>query len=85
VHPGANYFSDVRANRFDMSRCFLRIFPLMAVTLVTACDRGRERTNVLTGDGQPEVTVMDFSAPFSLVPLAALAGGLTSMCCAPRG
>jgi hypothetical protein len=43
----------------------------IALTFVTACDRGRERTNVVTGDGQPEVTVMDFSAPFSLDPLPA--------------
>src|SRR5260221_69230 len=45
---------------------------VIVLTFVTACDRGRERTNVVTGDGQPEVTVMDFSAPFfSLDPLPA--------------
>src|SRR5260370_26469980 len=54
-----------------MSRCFLRLFFLIAVTLLTACDRGRERTNVLTARGEPEVVVMDFSAPFVLDPLPA--------------
>ena len=51
-----------------MSRCFLRLFFLIAVALLTACDRGRERANVLTGRGEPEVMVMDFSAPFPLDP-----------------
>ena len=46
---------------------------LLFITLVllTGCDRGHERSNVLTGDGQPEVTVMNFSAPVSLDPLPA--------------
>jgi hypothetical protein len=54
-----------------MSRCLLRLFFFLAVTLLTACDRGRERTNVLTAGGEPKVTVMDFSTPFSLEPLPA--------------
>jgi hypothetical protein len=36
------------------------ILAFIALTLLTACDRGRERTNVITGHGEPEVTVMDF-------------------------
>jgi len=54
-----------------MSKPLLSFLVFIALTFVTACDRGRERTNVVTGDGQPEVTVMDFSAPFSLDPLPA--------------
>ena len=53
-----------------MSKPLLSFLVFIALTLVTACDRGRERTNVVTG-GQPEVTVMDFSTPFSLDPLPA--------------
>jgi hypothetical protein len=69
-HPlGAGYSSSVWASGFDMSRCFLRLFFLIAVALLTACDRGRERANVLTGRGEPEVMLMDFSAPFPLDPL----------------
>jgi hypothetical protein len=49
-----------------LSPCLLQLFSLLAVTLLTACDQGRERTNVLTAGGEPEVTVMNFSAPFSL-------------------
>jgi len=56
---------------FEMSKPLLSFLVFIALTFVTACDRGRERTNVVTGDGQPEVTVMDFSAPFSLDPLPA--------------
>ena len=41
------------------------------MTLVTACDGGRERTNVLTAHGEQEVAVMDFSEPFPLDPLPA--------------
>jgi hypothetical protein len=59
----------MQAGQSEMSKNILRLFLCIAVTLVTACDRGRERTNVLTGDGQAEVTLMDFSAPFSLDPL----------------
>lgn len=36
--------------------------------LLTGCDEGRRRTNVLTARGEPEVTVMDFSVPFPLDP-----------------
>jgi hypothetical protein len=54
-----------------MNKSLLSFLVFIALTFVTACDRGRERTNVVTGDGQPEVTVMDFSAPFSLDPLPA--------------
>jgi len=53
-----------------MSKPLLSFLVFIALTFVTACDRGRERTNVVTG-GQPEVTVMDFSTPFSLDPLPA--------------
>ena len=56
---------------FEMSKPLLSFLVFIVLTFVTACDRGRERTNVVTGDGQPEVTVMDFSAPFSLDPLPA--------------
>jgi Protein of unknown function (DUF3047) len=55
----------------EMSKSFLSFLLFVTLTFLTACDRGRERTNVLTGDGEPEVTVMDFSAPFSLDPLPA--------------
>src|SRR6516164_9039250 len=44
------------AGKFEMSK------PLLSFLVSTACDRARERTNVITGDGQPEVTMMDFSA-----------------------
>jgi hypothetical protein len=54
-----------------MGKSFPPFLLFVTLTLLTACDRGRERTNVLTGDGQREVTVMDFSAPFSLDPLPA--------------
>ena len=54
-----------------MSKPILSFLVFIALTFVTACDRGRERTNVVTGDGKPEVTVMDFSTPFSLDPLPA--------------
>jgi hypothetical protein len=54
-----------------MSQSFLRLLLFTAVTLVTACDGGRERTNVLTARGEQEVVVMDFSAPFPLDPLPA--------------
>src|SRR5262249_23613667 len=59
------------AGKFEMSKPLLSFLVFIALTFATACDRGRERTNVVTGDGQPEVTVMDFSAPFSLDPLPA--------------
>jgi hypothetical protein len=29
-----------------------------------ACDQGRERTNVITAHGEPELMVMGFSTPF---------------------
>ena len=51
-----------------MSKSFLSFSLFIALTLLTACDRGRERTNVITGHGEPEVTVMDFSVPFLLDP-----------------
>src|SRR5262249_20478601 len=54
-----------------MGQSFLSVLPFVALTFLTACDGGRERTNVLTGNSQPEVTVMDFSTPFSLDPLPA--------------
>jgi hypothetical protein len=57
--------------KLEMNKSFLSFLLFVTLTFLTACDRGRERTNVLTGDGEPEVTVMDFSAPFSLDPLPA--------------
>ncbi len=51
-----------------MSKSFLSFLLFVALAFLTACDRARERTNVLTGRGEPELTVMDFSAPFSLDP-----------------
>jgi hypothetical protein len=54
-----------------MSKSLLRLFLFIAVTLVTACDGGRERTNVLTAHGEQEVAVMDFSETFPLDPLPA--------------
>lgn len=54
-----------------MSKSLLRLLFFIAVTLVTACDGGRERTNVLTAHGEQEVAVMDFSEPFPLDPLPA--------------
>jgi len=57
--------------KFEMSKSFLSFSLFVALTLLTACDRGRERTNVITGHGESEVTVMDFSAPFLLDPLPA--------------
>jgi hypothetical protein len=60
-----------RGGRFEMSKSFPSFLLFIALTFLTACDRGRERTNALTGDGQPEVTVMDFSAAFPLDPLPA--------------
>jgi Protein of unknown function (DUF3047) len=54
-----------------MSKAFLSLLFFIALTFLTDCDQGRERSNVLTGEGQPEVTVMDFSAPFWLDPLPA--------------
>jgi hypothetical protein len=54
-----------------MSKALLRLLLFIAVTLVTACDGGRERTNVLTAHGEQEVAVMDFSEPFPLDPLPA--------------
>lgn len=55
----------------EMSKDFLRFFLFSAVALLTACDRERERTNVLTARGERELAVMDFSAPFPLDPLPA--------------
>ena len=40
----------------------------IVLTLVTACDRGRERINVITAHGESKVTLMDFSTPFPLDP-----------------
>src|SRR3989442_724563 len=54
--------------KFEMSKSFLSFLLFVALAFLTACDRARERTNVLTGRGEPELTVMDFSAPFSLDP-----------------
>jgi len=54
--------------KFQVCKTALLLITLMSLT---ACDGGRARTNVLTGDGQPEVMMMDFSAPFSLDPLPA--------------
>ena len=54
-----------------MSRSFPSFLLFTALTFLTACDQGGERSNVLTGEGQAEVMVMDFSVPFSLDPLPA--------------
>ena len=43
------------AGKFEMSKPLLSFLVFIALTFATACDRGRERTNVVTGDGQPEV------------------------------
>ena len=48
--------------KFEMSKPLLSFLVFIALTLVTACDRGRERTNVVTG-GQPEVTVGTTNIP----------------------
>jgi Protein of unknown function (DUF3047) len=53
------------------SKFFLPVVLFIALTFLTACDRGHERANVLSGHGEPEVTVMDLSSPFSLEPLPA--------------
>jgi Protein of unknown function (DUF3047) len=53
------------------SPVFLRLFLFGALALLTACDRGRERTNVLMAHGEPELVVMDFSALFPLDRLPA--------------
>jgi hypothetical protein len=37
-----------------MSKPLLSFLVFIVLTFVTACDRGRERTNVVTGDGQPD-------------------------------
>ncbi len=55
-------------SKFQVSKSLLSFLLFIALTSLTACDRGRERANVLTGRGEPEVTVMDFSVPFSLNP-----------------
>jgi len=47
---------------------FLRLLLVTALTLVSACDSGRKRINVLTAHGEAEVTLMDFSTPFPLDP-----------------
>jgi hypothetical protein len=60
-----------RAGGFEMSNNALRLCLFIVVALISACDRGRERINVLTANGEPEVAVMDFSAPFPLDPLPA--------------
>lgn len=44
------------------------ILLLAALAFLAGCDRGSRRTNVLTAHGEPEVTLMDFSAPFPLDP-----------------
>jgi len=54
-----------------MSKLFVSCLLFIALTFLTDCDQGRERSNVLTGEGHAEVTIMDFSAPFSLDPLPA--------------
>lgn len=41
---------------------------LAVAALLAGCGEGRDRANVLTSKGEPEVTVMDFSAPFPLDP-----------------
>jgi hypothetical protein len=61
----------IRAGGFEMSNNALRHCLFIVVALISACDRGRERINVLTANGEPEVAVMDFSAPFPLDPLPA--------------
>src|SRR5258708_25062063 len=61
----------MRAGGFEMSSNALRLCLFIVVALISACDRGRERINVLTANGEPEVPVMDFSAPFLLDPLPA--------------
>jgi len=49
--------------KFEMSKPLLSFLVFIALTFVTACDRARERTNVVTGDGQPEVTVGTTNIP----------------------
>lgn len=44
------------------------ILALLVPALSAACHRRGDRTNVLVARGQPEVSVMDFSTPFSLDP-----------------
>jgi hypothetical protein len=58
--------NDVAWQQVPDEQILLSFVLFIALTFLTACDRGRERANVLTGGGEPEVTVMDFSAPFSL-------------------
>lgn len=49
-----------------MNKGYLRSVLFVVLTLLTAC--GRERSNVLTAHGEPEITVMDFSKPLPLDP-----------------
>src|SRR5712691_9575366 len=46
-----------------------RRLALAILLLLCACDAGRERVNVLTANGEAEIVVMDFAAPFPLNPL----------------
>jgi hypothetical protein len=47
----------------------MRHLALALLVLLPACDAGRERVNVLTANGEPDVVVMDFAKPFPLNPL----------------
>jgi hypothetical protein len=46
----------------------MRILVLSLLLLLTGCDAGRERVNVLAANGEPELVVMDFATPFPLNP-----------------
>lgn len=43
----------------------------VAVTLLMGCAPGSQRAHVLKGNGQADITIMDFAKPFSLDPLPA--------------
>src|ERR1700747_1143848 len=47
----------------------MRHLALALLVLLPACDAGRERVNVLTANGEPDVVAMDFAKPFPLNPL----------------
>jgi hypothetical protein len=54
-------FKSASGGKFPVSKSLLSFLLFIALTFLPACDRGRERANVLTGRGEPEVRVMDFS------------------------
>lgn len=47
----------------------MRLLLIAFLLLLTGCDGGRERVNVLRANGEPAVLVMDFARPFPLDPL----------------